>query len=319
VQTNKLLAIKWQYLAILIIGIVLGVVLAVYWSRSRVEAKLVTIESRGISFEAVSFAGIVSEVLAEQGFSIENAMVLPGPEEPVQSGMTIYYRKPVSVTVADSGRTSQVAVTAMTVGQALSELGVRLNPADIVSPGLDEQILDGSTISIERIEKVKVTEAQEIAYTKDVQGDPNTLYGVEELIRQGAPGLKDVVYEVTYKDGEEVSRRKLSETVTRQPVNAILRVGRKIEVEAYEQGRASWYAYKGCLCAAHPYFPKGSYIRATNLANGKSVIVRVNDWGPDQSVHPDRVLDLDSVAFKQLAPLSLGMIEIKAEKLVSPD
>ena len=53
----------------------------------------------------------------------------------------------------------------------------------------------------------------------------------------------------------------------------------------------------------------------TNLANGKTVIVRVNDWGPDQAVHLNRILDLDAEAFKLLAPLSLGTIEVKVEKL----
>ncbi|MEK9181344.1 MAG: septal ring lytic transglycosylase RlpA family protein, partial [Patescibacteria group bacterium] len=91
--------------------------------------------------------------------------------------------------------------------------------------------------------------------------------------------------------------------------------GTKVEVESYEYGIASWYAYKKCLCAAHAYFPKGSILRVTNQANGASVLVKVNDWGPDQRVHPDRVVDLDAEAFKKLAPLSSGTFQAKVEKL----
>jgi rare lipoprotein A (peptidoglycan hydrolase) len=41
----------------------------------------------------------------------------------------------------------------------------------------------------------------------------------------------------------------------------------------------------------------------------------VNDWGPDRSVHPDRVIDLDSVAFKKLASLGAGVIDVRVQLL----
>ena len=118
---------------------------------------------------------------------------------------------------------------------------------------------------------------------------------------------------ITYKNGVEIKRHLLSETVVRIPQTEQRRLGTRIEVEQTEQGRASWYAYKGCLCAAHPSYMKGRYVRVT--AGGKSVIVRINDRGPDQSIYPDRVIDLDSVAFKQLAPLGAGTIGVRAELL----
>lgn len=143
------------------------------------------------------------------------------------------------------------------------------------------------------------------------------LYGKEVVAQEGLSGEQEVTYKVRYKNGEEISKIKLSSTITKNPVSKIIRAGRKIEVESYEKGRASWYAYEKCLCAAHPFFPKGSYLRVTALASGKTVVVRVNDWGPDQSVHPDRVIDLDAEAFKLLAPLGAGTIQVKVEKLKS--
>ncbi len=83
-----------------------------------------------------------------------------------------------------------------------------------------------------------------------------------------------------------------------------------------EYGKASWYAYKGCDCAASPDYPKGSYLvvsRADDAA--RSVTVRVNDFGPDRAVHPDRVIDLDSVAFKKLASLGAGVIDVRVRLL----
>ena len=79
------------------------------------------------------------------------------------------------------------------------------------------------------------------------------------------------------------------------------------------EGTASWYKYKGCNCAASPDYPKGTKLKVTNIDNGKSVVVKVNDWGPDRSIHPTRVIDLDIVAFKQIAKKSAGLCKVKVE------
>lgn len=91
--------------------------------------------------------------------------------------------------------------------------------------------------------------------------------------------------------------------------------------EVLSVGTASWYKYKGGLYAASPDFKKGSLIKVTNLSNGKSVTVTINDWGPERDKHPDRVIDLDAVAFKKLAPTGAGLIKIKIEpqKIIIPE
>ena len=72
-------------------------------------------------------------------------------------------------------------------------------------------------------------------------------------------------------------------------------------------GQASWYGpnFHGrltangeisdqyALTAAHPTFPLPSYARVTNSANGRSVVVRVNDRGP---YHAGRIIDRDGLA-----------------------
>lgn len=75
-------------------------------------------------------------------------------------------------------------------------------------------------------------------------------------------------------------------------------------------GRASWYAYRGGNYAASPNFPKGSILRVHNKENNEYVDVEINDYGPDRKLHPDRVVDLDRVAFTQLAPTWQGMIDV---------
>jgi len=89
------------------------------------------------------------------------------------------------------------------------------------------------------------------------------------------------------------------------------------EPDIMEEGVASWYRYKNCNCAASPDYPKGTKLRVINLEDKSkpSVIVTVNDWGPDRSVHPDRVIDLDLVAFKKIARKCMGLVKVKVEKI----
>ena len=84
-------------------------------------------------------------------------------------------------------------------------------------------------------------------------------------------------------------------------------------------GKASWYGYKGGDFVASPDFPKGSKLRVFNLANDEFVDVKVNDYGPDRSIFPDRVVDLDKQAFRKISSLSEGIIEVKVEPLHIPD
>lgn len=81
------------------------------------------------------------------------------------------------------------------------------------------------------------------------------------------------------------------------------------------EGKASWYKYKNGLFVASPDYPSGSVLKVTNLSNGKTVEVTVNDFGPDRKIHPDRVIDLDYVAFSELASPEVGIIEVKVEPI----
>jgi rare lipoprotein A len=89
-------------------------------------------------------------------------------------------------------------------------------------------------------------------------------------------------------------------------------------------GMASWYgaAFHGrrtangevydmaSLSAAHPTMPLPSYARVTNLGNGYSVIVRVNDRGP---YHAGRVMDVSSRVAEVLDMKAMGTARVKVD------
>ena len=89
-----------------------------------------------------------------------------------------------------------------------------------------------------------------------------------------------------------------------------------------ETGRASWYALHGrktasgerfdasAMTAAHPSAPFGSRLRVTNLANGKSVVVRVNDRGPHAR---GRAIDVSRAAAEALGFEGRGTQKVRIE------
>ena len=94
-----------------------------------------------------------------------------------------------------------------------------------------------------------------------------------------------------------------------------------------ESGMASWYGrrYHGgptssgekydmyAMSAAHPTLPIPSYARVTNMANGRSVVVRVNDRGP---FHSDRIIDLSYTAAWKLGYADAGSARVEVESIV---
>lgn len=93
-----------------------------------------------------------------------------------------------------------------------------------------------------------------------------------------------------------------------------------------EVGMASWYGRKFHghltsngeiydmfqLSAAHTTLPIPSYVRVTNLDNGRSVIARVNDRGP---FHPGRVVDMSYAGAVLLGYARTGTARVKVEAL----
>jgi rare lipoprotein A len=69
------------------------------------------------------------------------------------------------------------------------------------------------------------------------------------------------------------------------------------------------------MSAAHKTLPLPSYVRVTNLDNGKSAIVRVNDRGP---FHDDRVIDLSYSAAYKIGMMGKGTARVQVELLASP-
>jgi rare lipoprotein A len=94
--------------------------------------------------------------------------------------------------------------------------------------------------------------------------------------------------------------------------------------EPYQVGTASWYGeyFEGRatasgepynmydFTAAHPTLPLGSWVRVTNLGNGRRVYVRINDRGP---IVPGRIIDLSYGAAQTLNFKDRGLQRVRLD------
>ena len=105
-------------------------------------------------------------------------------------------------------------------------------------------------------------------------------------------------------------------------------IRKQAKQKPYQIGTASWYGenFEGKptasgepydmydMTAAHLKLPMGSYVRVTNLRNGKAVVVRVNDRGP---IVPGRIIDLSYGAAQALQFQHKGLQRVRLD-LVNP-
>jgi len=93
-----------------------------------------------------------------------------------------------------------------------------------------------------------------------------------------------------------------------------------------EQGTASWYGpgfhgkltasgekfNQSAMTAAHKKYPFGTLVRVTNLRNGRSVEVRINDRGPFVK---GRIIDLSQGAAKKIDMIQAGTVPVRLDVL----
>jgi|SRR5581483_259313 rare lipoprotein A len=113
-----------------------------------------------------------------------------------------------------------------------------------------------------------------------------------------------------------------------KPPSGIARTPHKPKTRPFQVGTASWYGdyFQGRetasgepydmndLTAAHPTLPLGTFVRVTNLRNGRSVVLRVNDRGP---VVDGRIIDVSYYAARVLGFRAQGLQRVRLDLVPS--
>ncbi len=289
-----------------------------------VDAREVTVVQGGKQQRLVVPALRAEDVVAAlQASGGGQELVSPAPLAPVHDGMVLEVSAPVSVTLVADGRTREVAVPeGATVAELLGRLGLTLGDDDRIKPATDAPLRAGAKVVIGRV--TRTIEVRQVAVPPPVveRKTADLPVGKRRELRPGREGRLNVVETITLVDGVEESRVRDREQVVIAPRTRIVEIGTArlpgapavprlpppLDAAHLQIGEASWYDFGDGLTAAHRTLPRGTIVTVTNVANGKSVRVRINDRGPFVA---GRIIDLNRPAFAALATPSEGVIDVR--------
>lgn len=165
-----------------------------------------------------------------------------------RGGMSLDVVTPKKLTVEVGGRKPvRRTLTALTVEDALGELGVKVGKHDRTEPAIDHVLEDGDRVVFtdRRIVRKRVG-AEAVPFGTVERTDGSMYEGEESVVREGRSGLRDVTYRIVYRNGEIADRTVLRQAVKRAPVDRIVKVGTKKQVVSFAGGNTVWDRLAQC-------------------------------------------------------------------------
>jgi len=277
--------------------------------------KIAYLKDNGLDFTLKTSANTVGDFLKETGLELsEHDLVIPEKSALLFSGSNIEIKRAVKIKIQVDGKTLENWTLRKTVGEVISENNITLGRLDKVSENINFYPRSAAPIVITRINVEEKVIAEDIDFKTITNTDSKLSWRDKKTTQTGETGIREVKYRITYKNGKEISRVVLEKNITKDPVTQIVTQGTYMKLGKAARGQGTWYAWKGGLFAASTTIPKGNHAKVTNTANGKSVVVQINDYGPQGK---GRIIDLDKVAFAKIASLDAGVIGVKVEPILN--
>jgi len=145
-----------------------------------------------------------------------------------RSGMRLAVVTPKTLTVKLAGaKQHKATVTALRVGDALKELGVKVDHNDVVKPGLDTRVEDGSRIVYTNVRVVRRTATEAVPHGIEKVADSGMYSDQTKTVRVGHDGSRRVTYRVVLENGKTAKRKAVGSTPLRAPVSTLVHYGTK--------------------------------------------------------------------------------------------
>ncbi len=143
-------------------------------------------------------------------------------------------------------------LTALTVADALKDMGVKVGKADEVTPAPKHQLEDGDRIVFTDVRIVKKSvKGESIGFDTINKDDSSMLEGHSKVVREGADGARNVTYRLVFRNGHLTARKVLDSTVVKAPVAEIVHNGTKAPAPKapttnYATGSSAWDRIAQC-------------------------------------------------------------------------
>ena len=165
---------------------------------------------------------IVVAVLAAAVGALLSQTVFAQTSYIITDGDRVTVRRMQMVTVINRGAQSVIGTYGETTGSLLARMGITPGAGDTLSCSSETQTYDGMTIELVHTETRIEEEDTTVPYPVNYYEDPDLEPGAEIVLVAGQNGLTHVKSEVTYRNGKEVSRTVVQETVKTKPVTQLV-------------------------------------------------------------------------------------------------
>ena len=277
--------------------------------------KLVCLNDNGNYFNVLTSKNTIQEIFNEKNIKFgERDQVFPSLDSKIYPGSNIEIRRAVKMTVQFDGKKKEVYSLEKSIKRALAENDIKLRRLDKTEPDAGSLPQNNIIVTVTKKNVEEITKQEDIDFKTTVKNDNKLGWREKKVETSGEKGIREVKYKITYKNGKEISKVILEKSILKEPVTQVEIQGTYVKVGKAQKGQGTWYSYQGGMYAASLSIPRGGYAKVTNTANGKSVIVQINDSGP---YGKGRIIDLDKVAFQKIANLGAGVIGVKVEEVLN--
>ncbi|TCN35298.1 uncharacterized protein YabE (DUF348 family) [Kribbella orskensis] len=192
-----------------------------------------TVDADGTKRSFWTTADSVNEALADLGLRYDGAVFSTSRSAPIgREGLELVVRTPKTVQIVRQGKVVAVKSMASTVAEALTGAKVAFDRDDRVVPVPTTALKPGvNRITVVKVDVRTVAERQAIAFSKKETKSATLTEGETKTTTKGIPGTKSVKYVLTYLDGKLTTKKLVTATVVKQPVDELVTVGTKPKPE----------------------------------------------------------------------------------------
>jgi resuscitation-promoting factor RpfB len=161
--------------------------------------------------------------LAERGLALSASRSRGIPAD----GMSLAVSTPKTFTVQADGRAMSRTTTASTVGEALTQAGVRLDGDDRVSHDRAAALVDGLAVNVVRVERDHVHREIAVPNATERREDAALAEGRTRVVAEGSDGVLRRTFARTFLDGKLASSTEIAAKTVAAPVTRVVAVGTK--------------------------------------------------------------------------------------------
>lgn len=136
-----------------------------------------------------------------------------------------------NITLVVKGKEMEISTLKSNVKDVLTEQNIKYDNNDIISLPLNQNISDGDKIEIIDVTEKTIKEDKKVPFEIKVVEDNNLPKGETKVEVEGQQGSNELLYKVTYHNGEEVEKKFIEEVVVTEPIDKVIKKGTKVEVK----------------------------------------------------------------------------------------